>query len=205
MSLNDYPTKGNLQKNKKVLKLAHTGYGLLDKKRSILIHEMLALIDKANDIQEKIDLTYSQAYLALQKANITLGIVNEIAKSVPIEQDVSIEYKSVMGVDIPSVSIKEKGIAPSYGFNATDSALDKAYSKFDNVKKLTIKLAEIENSIYRLAIAIKKTQKRTNALKNVVIPNLTKSVNYINSYLEEKDREDFSRLKVIKKQKYNVK
>ena len=76
--------------------------------------------------------------------------------------------------------------------------LDNAYLKFNEVKNLTAQLAEIENSVYRLANAIKKTQKRANALKNIVIPNFTETVKFITEALEEKEREDFSRMKVIK-------
>ena len=80
-----YPTKGNLLTTKKSLELASLGYELLDRKRNILIREMMMLIDKANDIQSRIDTTYSQAYLALQRANISLGSCDEIATTVPVE------------------------------------------------------------------------------------------------------------------------
>ena len=79
--------------------------------------------------------------------------------------------------------------------------LDDAYSKFNEVKRLTAELAEVENSVYRLADAIKKTQKRANALKNIMIPRFEETVKFITDALEEKEREEFSRLKVIKKQK----
>ena len=59
----------------------------------------------------------------------------------------------------------------------------------------------MENSVYRLADAIKKTQKRANALKNIMIPRFEATVKFITDALEEKDREEFSRLKVIKSQK----
>ena len=60
------PTKGNLMNTKKSLALAKMGYELMDKKRNILIREMMNLIDKANAIQGKIDNAYEEAYLALQ-------------------------------------------------------------------------------------------------------------------------------------------
>ena len=66
---------------------------------------------------------------------------------------------------------------------------------------ITAELAEVENSVYRLATAVNKTQKRANALKNIILPRLTSTVKYITDSLEEKEREDFSRLKVIKTQK----
>ena len=59
----------------------------------------------------------------------------------------------------------------------------------------------IENSAYRLAAAIKKTQKRANALKNITIPHYTQLSKDIADALEEKEREEFTRLKVIKQRK----
>lgn len=204
MAIPIVPTKGNLINSKKSLELAKTGYELLDKKRNILVREMMTLIDAANEIQDKIDDAYSMAYKSLQTANITLGFAAEIAMSIPEEKSLKLNYRSVMGVEIPVLSIDETH-APElhYGLSDTNSALDDAYLKFREVKFLTTKLAEIENSVYRLADAIKKAQKRANALKNIMIPRFSENVKYISDALDEKDREDFSRLKVIKKQKSN--
>jgi len=87
-----------------------------------------------------------------------------------------------------------------YGLLATTSVLDDAYVKFRKAKQLIMDLAETENAIFRLAYAIKKTQKRANALKNIVIPNLDATAQQIIDDLEEKEREEFVRLKVIKAQ-----
>jgi V/A-type H+-transporting ATPase subunit D len=201
------PTKGNLILSKKSLELAKLGFDLLDRKRNILIREMMTLIDRAEEIQNKIDSIYKKAYLMLQKANITLGICKELALTVPIEDSINLSYKSIMGVEIPiiSIEIKDDKRIP-FGLYYTNSELDKAYLKFIEVKKLTIELAEVENSIYLLADAVKKIQKRANALKNIMIPKFETTVKFMANALEEKEREDFSRLKVIKrvKQKDNV-
>jgi V/A-type H+-transporting ATPase subunit D len=81
-------------------------------------------------------------------------------------------------------------------------SLDEACQQFNRVKELTIRLAEVENAAYRLAYNIKKTQKRANALQNITIPKYTKLVKEIQEYLEEKEREEFTRLKVIKKMQH---
>ncbi len=193
------PTKGNLLNIKKSLGLATLGYSLLDRKRNILIREMMALIDDAKAIRGEIEETYKEAYLALQNANITLGICENAAKAVPVETGVHITYRSVMGVEIPKVKLHPNPIKPYYGFQSTNAALDNAYVQFQKVKQLTATLAEIENSVYRLANAIKKTQKRANALKNIIIPRFEADSKFIADALEEKEREDFSRLKIIKK------
>ena len=194
------PTKGNLILAKNTLSLCKTGYELLDKKRNILIREMMNLIDAAKEIQDKIESTFRDAYSALQQANIDLGIdtVEKIGYSVEVEDSVAVKFRSVMGVEIPSIDYEEKKAATEYDFFTTPSSLDDAFLKFNEVKNLTIRLAEIENSVYRLASNIKKTQKRANSLKNIMIPRYEKISSDIQNVLEEKEREEFTRLKVIK-------
>ncbi|WP_407383549.1 V-type ATP synthase subunit D [Ruminococcus sp.] len=203
MAVQAVPTKGNLMNTKKSLTLARVGYELLDRKRNILIREMMTLIDHANAIQEKIDGAYEDAYLALQRANITNGFCEDIAKAVPVEEGLKLDFRSVMGVEIPVLTMDDQQSARylHYGMRATNSAIDNVYIHFTKVKELTVELAEIENSVYRLADAIKKTQKRANALKNIMIPRFEETVKFITDALDEKDREEFSRLKVIKRKK----
>ena len=196
-----FPTKGNLINTKKSLDLAKVGFELLDRKRNIIVREMMQLIDRAAVIQSQIDSCYAEAYQALQRANVAHGVCDDIAASVPVENGLELTVRSVMGVEIPMVKLDAEPVSLRYGFMSTSSLVDGAYIKFDRVKKLTAELAEVENSVYRLATAVNKTQKRANALKNIIIPRLTSTVKFITDSLEEKEREDFSRLKVIKAQK----
>jgi len=191
-------TKGGLLALRRSLSLARVGYELLDRKRSILVQEMMRLIDKAKDIQGQIDETFNTAYVALQQANMTLGVIYEQAQGVPEEQGVNVRFRSIMGVEIPSVTLTPREDKLPYGFMSSNNMLDEAYISFLRVKRLCAVLAELENSVYRLASAIKKTQKRTNALKNIIIPRYERRIKDIASSLEEKDREEFTRLKVIK-------
>lgn len=194
------PTKGNLIAAKRSRELALTGFELMDKKRNILIREIMSLIGEAEALQSQIDTVFSEAYSALQKANITLGKCDHIAEAVTPDRSISLRYRSVMGVEIPSVLTETKPLELSYGFTGTNSAFDNAYIKFNKAKELIRELADIENAIYRLAHSIKKTQKRANALKNIVIPDFNNTIKRISDSLEEKDREEFVRLKVIKEQ-----
>ena len=201
MNLNTFPTKGNIIAANHSLALARQGYGLTDKKRNILIRELMQLIDKAKEIQSEIDSTYRLAYKALEQANIELGIdyVNELATAVPIDDGIIIKTRSVMGTEIPLVQYREEDIKLSYAFYNTRECLDNARMHFKKVKDLTIKLSMIENSAYRLASNISKTQKRANALKNITIPRYETISKSITNALEEKEREEFTRLKVIKR------
>ena len=201
MNPNTFPTKGNLILAKNSLALATQGYGLMDKKRNILLRELMGLIDQAKAIQSEIDSTFTAAYKALQKANIEMGIhyVEEIAGSLPVTDDIRIKARSIMGTEIPLVQHEPVPLTPGYAFLSTSPALDEARMHFEKVKELTVKLSMVENSAYRLASSIRKTQKRANALKNITIPSYQALVKDITNALEEKDREEFTRLKVIKR------
>ena len=201
MAATVFATKGNLISTQRSLALAKTGYELMDKKRNILIREMMLLVDKATSIQSEIDKVFSEAYASLIEANLSSGVIQSIAEAVPVENGVRIRTKSV-GVEVPLVTLEEKREETvPYGLMETDAALDNAYSKFERVKELCVTLSEIENSVYRLAIAIKKTQRRANSLKNIVIPRQEATVKFIVNTLEEKEREEFSRMKIIKNRK----
>ena len=195
MDITLFPTKSNLIKAKNSLRLSKQGYMLLDKKRNVLIREMMELIEKAKRIQSEIDKTFSEAYRALQAANIMFGIntVGRISYAIPVEDGIKIRFRSVMGVELPLVDDEtDESLQYGYGFFRTGIALDEAYKKFESVKQLSLKLAEIENSVYRLAANVKKTQKRANALKNIMIPKYEELTHMIQNALEEKEREEFS-------------
>ncbi len=197
-----FPTKGNLLLMKRSLGLAKLGYELMDKKRNVMIMEMMRLIDRAAEIQSEIDQTFSEAYAALQETNTLFGIENisSAALCSPEDTSVEIKFRSVMGVEIPSLAQEPSIPEPRFGFELGGSSLDEAYIKFLKVKDLIRKQAEIENSVYRLATSIKKTQKRANALSDIIIPMYQGNIKFIAESLEEKEREEFVRLKVIKNQ-----
>ena len=203
MDPNTFPTKGNLILAKNSLALAKQGFELMDKKRNILIKELMDLIEEASNIQSEIDTTFSNAYNALQRVNIEMGIhnVSEIAKTIPEEDSISIKLRSIMGTEIPLVEYKKAQNKAPYSFYGTKISLDEAYYQFNKVKELTLRLSMVETSAYRLAANIKKTQKRANALQNITIPRYTELVANIQNALEEKEREEFTRLKVIKRTK----
>lgn len=193
-----FPTKGNLMAAKKNLQLAALGYELLDRKRNILIREIMTLVERAKELRSSVEETYGEAYEMLKLANISMGVIMPYAECMPVEEGIELSSKSVMGVELPEVVFNETPREVCYGFARTDSQLDRAFIAFEKVKRLTVTLAEVENSIYRLSVAIKKTQRRANALQNIIIPRYTETVKFISDSLEEKDREEFSRMKVIK-------
>lgn len=199
MSKQVFPTKGNLMATKKSLSLATLGYDLLDKKRNVLIKEMMTLLDDVKLIRDEITTSYEKAYKMLERANVSSGAIADNIRSMRIDDGIHIKYRSVMGVELPKIDYTEKDMG--YNFEHGNSQVDEAYTCFMRVKELTVKLAEVENAVYRLANAIRKTQKRANALKNISIPELEATVKMISEALEEKEREEFTRQKVIKAKK----
>lgn len=207
MDVNVAPTKANLMSAKATLEFSKKGYELLDQKRNVLIREMMGLVDSSKEIQSRINSTFEEAYEALKMANITMGVaaVEAISHSVSTDDEVEILFKSVMGVEIPQIKYEKQEALPVYSFYQTNASMDVAFKKFHEIKYLVLQLAEIENSVYKLAIEIKKTQKRANALDNIQIPKYKEIVKFIQNSLEEKDREDFFRLKVVKKKRIKKK
>ncbi len=197
------PTKSNLMAAQSSLEFSQKGFELLDKKRNVLIREMMSYMNRVKELQDRINTTFQEAYEALRRANISLGqnTIEDIALAIPEAKDYELIYRSVMGVEVPEIKYERKAVRPAYGFFRSNSAVDEAFVKFNDVKYLIYELAEVENAVFRLAIEVKKTQKRANALQNIQIPKFRELVKSISDVLDEKDREEFFRLKVVKKKK----
>lgn len=192
-------TKGNLLANKESLRLARVGYDLMDRKRMILMQELTKLMDDVKELRDVIDVAYEEAYIALQRANVSYGVIDRLARLMPVEEDVKIVYRSVMGIEIPKVSLEEKPLKIPFSLGISNSTLDDVFIKMREVKYYTVRLAELDNGMYRLAKAIEKSRKRANALDKIVIPNLESNIRIISDALEEKEREEFLRMKKVKK------
>ena len=196
------PTKGNLIAVRHSLEQARTGYDLLDRKRTILTNELMQLLDSVRTLRTELSQTFDAAFAALQRANLTLGYVNDadLVAAVPIETGFSVTFHSVMGVEIPQVQLKESPLVEMpYGLSQSNHFLDEAYLAFQKVKHLTRLLTQVDIGVYRLTEEIRKTQKRSNALKNIIIPEYDDTVLWIEEVLEEREREEFVRLKMIKR------
>ncbi len=199
MSTDIFPTKGNLMMLKKNIALARLGFDLLDRKRNVLMREMMKRIEEVAVIEKDIAATFVEAYEALQRANVMHGIDSITLDYVPLDDGFRQSGHSIMGVDLPTTRGDSEPLIPYYGMQETSGEMDRAFCAFNKVKELSARLAGIDNSVYRLAVAIKKTKRRANMLDNIMIPRFDSNIRYIQSVLEEREREEFSRLKVIKR------
>ncbi|MBQ3068184.1 MAG: V-type ATP synthase subunit D [Oscillospiraceae bacterium] len=191
---------------KKSLALSKMGHNLLGRKKQVLLREMMRMVASVNKIKTEIDTCFFDAYSALRKTNATLGLRTcyEIAQSTLTDAGLKVNQTSLMGVELISVDFKQSKSMCQYYLTGTDSQLDATVLLFNKLKQKLAMLAELEHNIYRLALSIKKTEKRTNALKNLVIPKFEENIKYISDVLEEHEREEFSHLKVIKRNKENL-
>ncbi len=201
MAMQIIPTKGNLIAAKRSLALCKLGYDLMDRKRNVLTRELMQLVEQAKSLRGSIQSIYVEAYAMLQSANITLGVIEQFANCVPIDHSIAVKTRTVMGVEIPTVEHTPDDPLIPYGFFSTNIELDIAYAAFCKVRDITLQLAAVDNGVYRLAGAIAATQKRANALKNILIPRYTETIRIISDHLEEKEREEFTRMKMIKTRK----
>ena len=196
------PTKSNLIKLKKTIALSKQGQQLLEKKKFILLREKEKYKQEKENLEKEFSEKYKNAFLSLQNANVDLGIrnVKSISEEIELEKNLEIRYKTVMGVDIPITSYKKenKKIIP-FGLLETSISLDNTIKNFNELKEILIKQAEIETTIRRLDDAIAKVQKRSNSLKDIIIQKYIKEKKQIEEILEERDREEFTRLKMLKR------
>jgi V/A-type H+-transporting ATPase subunit D len=198
------PTRMELLKLKQREKLAVKGHSLLKEKRNALIMEFFNILERVKGSRDNVTEKLQEAYQDLTAAQVTMGdlAVKKAAMSVTESVDVDIDSRSVMGVVVPVIdsetqerTIVERG----YGFADTSVKLDEAAKKFEESIQLIIELGEIEKTIMLLAGEIESTKRRVNALEHIIIPRLENTVKYIEMRLEEMERENFVRLKMIKK------
>jgi V/A-type H+-transporting ATPase subunit D len=198
------PTRMELLKLKQREKLAVKGHSLLKEKRNALIMEFFNILERVKGSRENVTENIKKAYQDLTAAQIIMGdlAVRKAAMSVKESIEVDIDSRSVMGVVVPVMDYeaqKRTIIERGYGFMDTSVKLDEAAKKFEESIALIIELGEIEKTITLLAGEIESTKRRVNALEHIIIPRLQNTVKYIEMRLEEMDRENFVRLKMIKK------
>jgi V/A-type H+/Na+-transporting ATPase subunit D len=193
-------TRSNLLAVRQRLRLAREGHRLLNKKRDVLIMEILRMIQDAERVSAQAREQFQRGYAILQEARAAMGTerVRRIALSKPQEADVRIIPYSIMGVVVPRVHYEVPSRRLAYGLGDTSVVLDEAQQEWAAIRALMGELAEKVTTVWRLALELRRTQRRVNALEHIFIPSYEETVVYIEETLEEKDREELFRTKRAK-------
>lgn len=194
-------TKIELLKYKRSSQVATMVQKILDDKRKVLLKNIEEMITEANKARGGIWEPLQDVYKSVNDAYLSLGTatVDSVAQSAPAVMEVDTKIKRIVDVSIPSLHVTEKDTkSMPYGFADTNSSIDRAAKQIKALLPKICKAAEYENSIFALAKALEKTQKLLNALENVIIPQYRLRIKFILSTLEEREREEFARLKKVK-------
>ncbi|NCN65164.1 MAG: V-type ATP synthase subunit D [Candidatus Altarchaeum sp. CG12_big_fil_rev_8_21_14_0_65_33_22] len=196
------PTRMELLRIKQKIKLAQKGHSLLKKKRDALMMELFETAKNMKAIRPQIQKDIINGQETLIKAYamggpLEIKTVGDSAGEMP---ELNITYESVGGVKLPKIEIDSKNTGKiDYGVVMTSSSIDNSVDKFESIKRGLLSLIKIEEKIKRLAQEIIKTKRRVNSLEHILIPELLKTQKNIKAKLEEAERENFFRLKIVKK------
>ncbi|CAE6490069.1 MAG: V-type ATP synthase subunit D [Candidatus Nitrosotenuis sp.] len=194
-------TKIELLKYKRSSQVATMVQKILDDKRKVLLKNIEEMITEANKARGGIWEPLQDIYKSVNDAYLSLGTstVDSTAQSTPAVMEVDTKVKRIVDVSIPTLNVTEKDTkSMPYGFADTNSSIDRAAKQIKVALPKICKAAEYENSIFALAKALEKTQKLLNALENVIIPQYKLRIKFILATLEEREREEFARLKKVK-------
>ena len=194
------PTKIELIRIKKSLQVANSVHKILEDKRDVLLRRLDDLIEEATAARDNMWEPLSKAYRALFNAYLKVGPANleSIAMTTPSQIDVTANVRPIVDIQVPTLQITEKELELTYGFADTSSSLDTSTQMMRRVLPNICRAAESENAIFRLAKELEKTQRLINALEYIIIPSYKDSIKFISSTLEEREREDFVKLKHVK-------
>ena len=194
-------TKIELFKYKRSSQVATMVQKILDDKRKVLLKNIEEMIAEAQKTRGGIWEPLQDIYQSVNESYLSLGVgtVDSVAQSTPAVMEVESDVKRVVDVTIPVLSVTEKDTKSiPYGFADTNASIDRGAKLIKDLLPKICKAAEYKNSIFSLAKALEKTQKLLNALENVIIPQYKQRVRFILATLEEREREEFARLKKVK-------
>ncbi|MCL4337259.1 MAG: V-type ATP synthase subunit D [Candidatus Thermoplasmatota archaeon] len=196
------PTRIELIRTRRRIKLAKRGLDLLKMKRSSLVMEFFKISRSVKGLRENLRSDIGEALDTLKAAEIISGTMNlERIAYMSADSTVGVNLKNVMGVRIPELSrnYNQTILSNQYRAISVPTAVNDAIKKFENIYTQIVEIAEKENSMRKLLHEIDKTKRRSNAIENILIPQLTYSAKIIRMRLDEIERDMFTTLKMVKR------
>jgi V/A-type H+/Na+-transporting ATPase subunit D len=203
--LNIAPTKSNLLLMKEQLTVSQDGYDLLEQKREILVMELMHMVEKVKLLERDIDKVINEAYPAFRKMLMTVGSDQVERISHAVHYDFIMHEKQVTlgGISFQSLDVELPKKELFYSYMGTFADSDEVMVQFFKLLSILTEMASIRTIVWRLAGEVKKTQRRVNALDKMVIPQTRETKKYIESVLEERERENVFVLKALKNRNNN--
>ncbi|MDR3325307.1 MAG: V-type ATP synthase subunit D [Spirochaetaceae bacterium] len=197
------PTKSNLMKVKERLIIAEEGYDLLEQKREILVMELMRKVDQVKHLESELSKQVKTAYPALTRMLIVVGREKARELSQNIRYEAAIKERRVReaGMTLPSLEVKLPKAELKYSAASSFAECDETALEFFELLNQLTELAAIRTAAWHLAREVRKTQRRVNALEKMVIPSAKEAKRFIESALEEKERDSFFASKLLKKKK----
>lgn len=194
------PTKANLIAAKDQLNLLNTGLDILDKSRKALIGAYDSKIKQRDQVNREVNESINKVNRNFKKARVTIGQskLEDISKLIPVDDSISLKTIEFMQTNVYEIDFVPTKLNLSYSFYETNDEFDKAVLSFNELKEKILKLAELDTTIDNLDRQIKKTSKKVNSLEKVQIPKIKEQIKEISSLIEEKEREEFSKAKMVK-------
>lgn len=200
MLVNVNPTRMELLKLRKRVKMARRGHKLLKDKRDELMKEFLALVRETRQVRERVEEGLARAgesfmvVRAVMSAPVLEDAIRHPSQRVTLSQG----KRQIMNVVVPTFTVQQEGEVYGYGFAGTSAELDTALGLYAEVLPWLVRLAELEKAIELMADEIEKTRRRVNALEYVLIPQLETAAKDIAMKLGEQERGNITRLMKIK-------
>lgn len=197
------PTKANLIASKDKLKLLNTGLDILDKSRKALIKAHDSKIKQRNELNDQVNESLEKVRKNFKKSMVTMGEskLADISRLIPVDNSISLKESEFMQTKVYDIDFVPSKLSLSYSFYETNPSFDRALLSFNELKEKILRLAEIDTTINNLDRQIKKTSKKVNSLEKVQIPKLEETIKEISSLIEEKEREEFAKTKMVKDRK----
>jgi V/A-type H+-transporting ATPase subunit D len=197
------PTRAVLIALKRRMKVAQTGHSLLKMKRDGLMIEFFEVLNKAKTVRKELVEALIKAEQRLQMATATEGSVaiGSVAYSLQKEPTIVLESRNIMGVVVPKITadaVQKKMFERGYGIIGTSAAIDEAADAYEVLLDKIILAAEVETGMIRLLEDIDSTKRRVNALEFKVVPDLKLTIKFISMALEEMDRDNLVKMKMLK-------
>ena len=199
--LNIAPTKSNLLAIKEQLAISTEGYDLLEQKREILVMELMRIVEQVKLLENQIDKCVQKAYPALKKMLVSVGgdRVERIAHGIDYNFEITKKPAVIAGMSFTTIDVNLPQRRLFSSFMGTFADSDEVMADFFELLTLLTKMASIRTVAWRLALEVKKTQRRVNTLDKTVIPQDKETVKYIEGVLEERERDTVFVMKCLQR------